>query len=259
MVWQPNVMPGYLHETDPTPLAVLAANALIDLSRQQDFSLEVDEVEGFMIHAEQTECTIDGREFAYWLSQQLTQIGSGDQTTLIRYSYAGSPDDYSETLAELSAQLVQQDRKYLGMPLIIDETTINAGPNGYGRCNVYGTRRPALELFNDEPPLAIDQLYDDFFDATLIEVNEGDYDYLPWFFFLNDVFGIAAFGDCEEASARAADYLDRSIARMDEWGVDRPITYRLFLPEQVEGLSESEINRAWEAGEIEPAGLTNAE
>ncbi len=135
-----------------------------------------------------------------------------------------------------------------------------AGLSGDGRCNVLGIKQPNLALLEMEPPLARGQLEDEFFTATLNEVNEGGYDdHVPVYSSVEDTFMVSAYGDCVEASARAADFLDRTIARMDGWDVERPVTYRLFLPEQVTGLTESEVENLWRAGEIEPQGLTNAE
>lgn len=219
----------------------------------------VTEEADFLFRINYSPCQDNGRALARLVPEFETDLLVEEERVHLAYSIVTNPDNNDESLQVLSESIVAWDAKLLGIPPELNERTTAAGPNGYGRCNIYGTWEPSGALVHNYLRAPSDQLFDDFFDATLIEVNEGAYDYVPWLTFTDNVIGIAAYGDCEEASGRAADYLDRSIARMDGWGVDRPITYRLFLPEQVEGLSENEIDRAWEAGEIEPLGPTNAE
>ena len=259
VMWRPPVPAGHVDQFDDPGVGAALEAAFADPLSIESRRYTLLAYDGFGLEIEIDPCEVDTR----YLYNELSPVFAGvssihfEDETSISFGFSFPSDDHFQNLQQANLNFLAWDRKSLGISRSNGSNPTRAGDNGLGRCNIFGTTAPDPSIFTEMTLEDEQTLRTEFFVATLKEVNEGDYDYVPDHFRIAEVFGIAAWGDCNEASQRSADYLDRAIARMEFWPSSTPIIYHLFVSEQVEGMTLEEVESLWHSSDLYPTGLTN--
>ena len=256
--WRPLGTTEPLFSYDPTLIQGRIEQSLAATFASNGEQFRITDRAPFVFQFEHSRCVPTQPSLNDWLSAMEQVLGDG---TELHISIVSPNSLRGGTVDDLSARMIEWDRKYLGIALDDFEPETTAGPNGNGRCILFAS----IELGGDDPVAVMSELLH----ALLVERSEGDYDYVVSYNYrLVDRVGppydvdysslaFSAFGDCEEAMARSIAFLDNSIPRMDP--EENDVIYRFFTLEQTANLTRDDAMDALIAGTLIPEGPTNAD